>query len=400
MIVGIPQEILPGEKRVALVPEGARKLIEAGLEVLVQSGAGEAAGYSDLRYEEAGAGIEADAAGVYARADIILKVREPAADCGDGQGEVERFRDESALISFLFPGSNPETVKRLEEKKIRSFAMELMPRITRAQSMDALSSMSSIAGYQAVLIAAEILPKFFPMLMTAAGTITPAKVLILGAGVAGLQAIATAKRLGAVVEAYDIRPVVKEQVESLGAKFIELEVATEDAEDSGGYAKEQGEETQEQIRQLLLERIAQSDAVITTALVPGKKAPLLMTTEMVEAMSPGALVVDLAAEQGGNCELTVAGETVEHNGVKIIGPVDLPSTMAVHASDMYSRNISTYLLHLVNDGKLNLDPEDELVTGPRVSGKLDEAAPKEEETGKAESLEPNAETGEGEPSDG
>ncbi|MEC8895947.1 MAG: Re/Si-specific NAD(P)(+) transhydrogenase subunit alpha [Planctomycetota bacterium] len=399
MIVGIPREIIPGEKRVALVPEGVGKLIEADLEVLVQSGAGQAAGYSDQRYQEAGAGIEADAAGLYARADIILKVREPAADCGDGQGEVEQFRDETALISFLFPGNHPETVKRLEEKNIRSFAMELMPRITRAQSMDALSSMSSIAGYQAVLIAAEILPKFFPMLMTAAGTITPAKVLVLGAGVAGLQAIATAKRLGAVVEAYDIRPVVKEQVESLGAKFIELEVATEDAEDSGGYAKEQGEETQEQIRQLLLERIAQSDAVITTALVPGKKAPLLMTREMVEAMSPGALVVDLAAEQGGNCELTEAGETVEHKGVKIIGPVDLPSTMAVHASDMYSRNISTYLLHLVNDGKLNLDPEDELVTGPRVSGELDAAAAKEEEN-PAEGPEPEAETGEGEPSDG
>ena len=394
MIVGIPQEILPGEKRVALVPEGARKLIEAGLEVLVQSGAGEAAGYSDLRYEEAGAGIEADAAGLYARADIILKVREPAADCGDGQGEVEQFRDESALISFLFPGSNPETVKRLEEKNIRSFAMELMPRITRAQSMDALSSMSSIAGYQAVLIAAEILPKFFPMLMTAAGTITPARVLVLGAGVAGLQAIATAKRLGAVVEAYDIRPVVKEQVESLGAKFIELEVETEDAEDSGGYATEQGEETQEKIRKLLLERIAQSDAVITTALVPGKKAPLLMTREMVEAMSAGALVVDLAAEQGGNCELTEPGKTIEHNGVKVIGPVDLPSTMAVHASDMYSRNISTYLLHLVNDGKLNLDPEDELVTGPRVSGKMD--PPAEKEPGADEESEP----GTGEPTDG
>ena len=272
--------------------------------------------------------------------------------------------------------------------------MELMPRITRAQSMDALSSMSSIAGYQAVLIAAEILPKFFPMLMTAAGTITPARVLVLGAGVAGLQAIATAKRLGAVVEAYDIRPVVKEQVESLGAKFIELEVETEDAEDSGGYATEQGEETQEKIRKLLLERIAHSDAVITTALVPGKKAPLLMTREMVEAMSAGALGVDLAAEQGGNCELTEPGKTVEHNGVKIIGPVDLPSTMAVHASDMYSRNISTYLLHLVNDGKLNLDPEDELVTGPRVSGEMD--PPAEEGPVADEESEP----GTGEPTDG
>ena len=394
MIVGVPVEIIPGEKRVALVPEGVGKLIEADLEVLVQSGAGEAAGYSDLRYEEAGAGIEADAAGLYARADIILKVREPATDSGNGEGEVESFRDGTALISFIFPANNPETVKRLEEKNIRSFAMELMPRITRAQSMDALSSMSSIAGYQAVLIAAEILPKFFPMLMTAAGTITPARVLVLGAGVAGLQAIATARRLGAVVEAYDIRPVVKEQVESLGAKFIELEVATEDSEDSGGYAKEQGEETQEQIRKLLLERIAQSDAVITTALVPGKKAPLLMTREMVEAMSPGSLVVDLAAEQGGNCELTTAGETVEHNGVKVIGPVDLPSTMAVHASDMYSRNISTYLLHLVNDGKLNLDPEDELVTGPRVSGKMD--PPAEKEPGADEESEP----GTGEPTDG
>ena len=394
MIVGVPQEIIPGEKRVALVPEGVEKLIEADLEVLVQSGAGEKAGYSDASYEKAGASIEADAAGLYSRADIVLKVREPADDSGSGEGEVESFRNDTALISFIFPASNPEIVKRLEEKNIRCFAMELMPRITRAQSMDALSSMSSIAGYQAVLIAAEILPKFFPMLMTAAGTITPARVLVLGAGVAGLQAIATAKRLGAVVEAYDIRPVVKEQVESLGAKFIELEVETEDAEDSGGYATEQGEETQEKIRKLLLERIAQSDAVITTALVPGKKAPLLMTREMVEAMSAGALVVDLAAEQGGNCELTEPGKTVEHNGVKIIGPVDLPSTMAVHASDMYSRNISTYLLHLVNDGKLNLDPEDELVTGPRVSGKMD--PPAEKEPGADEESEP----GTGEPTDG
>ena len=383
----------------ALVPESVGKLIEADLEVLVQSGAGESAGYSDRHYEEAGAGIEADAAGLYSRADIILKVREPAADSGNEEGEVESFRNGTALISFIFPANNPETVKRLEEKKIRSFAMELMPRITRAQSMDALSSMSSIAGYQAVLIAAEILPKFFPMLMTAAGTITPARVLVLGAGVAGLQAIATARRLGAVVEAYDIRPVVKEQVESLGAKFIELEVATEDSEDSGGYAKEQGEETQEQIRKLLLERIAQSDAVITTALVPGKKAPLLMTREMVEAMSPGSLVVDLAAEQGGNCELTAAGETVEHNGVKVIGPVDLPSTMAVHASDMYSRNISTYLLHLVNDGKLNLDPEDELVSGPRVSGAMDAPRAQEEEETVAGTA-PQPEAGEGEPTDG
>ncbi len=394
MIVGVPQEIIPGEKRVALVPAGVEKLIEANLEVLVQSGAGEKAGYSDQSYEKAGASIEADAAGLYSRADIVLKVREPAADPGSGEGEVESFRNDTALISFIFPASNPEIVERLEEKSIRCFAMELMPRITRAQSMDALSSMSSIAGYQAVLIAAEILPKFFPMLMTAAGTITPARVLVLGAGVAGLQAIATARRLGAVVEAYDIRPVVKEQVESLGAKFIELEVETEDAEDSGGYATEQGEETQEKIRKLLLERIAQSDAVITTALVPGKKAPLLMTREMVEAMSAGALVVDLAAEQGGNCELTEPGKTVEHNGVKIIGPVDLPSTMAVHASDMYSRNISTYLLHLVNDGKLNLDPEDELVTGPRVSGKMD--PPTEEKPVADEESEPET----GEPTDG
>ncbi|MEE3297409.1 MAG: Re/Si-specific NAD(P)(+) transhydrogenase subunit alpha [Planctomycetota bacterium] len=394
MIVGVPQEIIPGEKRVALVPEGVEKLIEANLEVLVQSGAGEKAGYSDASYEKAGASIEADAAGLYSRADIVLKVREPADDSGSGEGEIESFRNDTALISFIFPASNPEIVKRLEEKNIRCFAMELMPRITRAQSMDALSSMSSIAGYQAVLIAAEILPKFFPMLMTAAGTITPARVLVLGAGVAGLQAIATAKRLGAVVEAYDIRPVVKEQVESLGAKFIELEVETEDAEDSGGYATEQGEETQEKIRKLLLERIAQADAVITTALVPGKKAPLLMTREMVEAMSAGALVVDLAAEQGGNCELTEPGKTVEHNGVKIIGPVDLPSTMAVHASDMYSRNISTYLLHLVNDGKLNLDPEDELVTGPRVSGQMD--PPAEKKPGADEKPEP----GTGGPTDG
>jgi len=316
-------------------------------------------------YEDAGARL-ADAAEVFGSSDVVLKVREPV-ERSDGQHEADLIKEGAALISFLFPHERLDVLRRLNARKVTSLAMERMPRITRAQSMDALSSMSSVAGYKAVLIAAELLPKFFPMMMTAAGTITPAKVLVLGAGVAGLQAIATAKRLGAVVEAFDIRSVVKEQVESLGGRFVELEVETSDAQDKGGYAKEQTEDTQTKIRDLLTKHVAKSDAVITTALIPGKTAPVLVTTEMVEAMSPGAVVVDLAAEQGGNCELSTAGRTIVHKGVSIAGPRNLPAQMPVHASDMYSKNISTYLLHLVNEGELNLDLEDELVTGPMVT---------------------------------
>ena len=365
MILGVPKESIDGESRVAIVPSTIKSLTGAGLEVVVERGAGVASSYLDKMYEDAGARL-ADAAEVFGSSDVVLKVREPV-ERSDGQHEADLIKEGAALISFLFPHERHDVLRRLNARKVTSLAMERMPRITRAQSMDALSSMSSVAGYKAVLIAAELLPKFFPMMMTAAGTITPAKVLVLGAGVAGLQAIATAKRLGAVVEAFDIRSVVKEQVESLGGRFVELEVETSDAQDKGGYAKEQTEDTQTKIRDLLTKHVAKSDAVITTALIPGKTAPVLVTTEMVEAMSPGAVVVDLAAEQGGNCELSTAGRTIVHKGVSIAGPRNLPAQMPVHASDMYSKNISTYLLHLVNEGELNLDLEDELVTGPMVT---------------------------------
>ena len=365
MILGVPKESIDGESRVAIVPSTIKSLTGAGLEVVVERGAGVASSYLAKMYEDAGARL-ADAAEVFGSSDVVLKVREPV-ERSDGQHEADLIKEGAALISFLFPHERLDVLRRLNARKVTSLAMERMPRITRAQSMDALSSMSSVAGYKAVLIAAELLPKFFPMMMTAAGTITPAKVLVLGAGVAGLQAIATAKRLGAVVEAFDIRSVVKEQVESLGGRFVELEVETSDAQDKGGYAKEQTEDTQTKIRDLLTKHVAKSDAVITTALIPGKTAPVLVTTEMVEAMSPGAVVVDLAAEQGGNCELSTAGRTIVHKGVSIAGPRNLPAQMPVHASDMYSKNISTYLLHLVNEGELNLDLEDELVTGPMVT---------------------------------
>jgi NAD(P) transhydrogenase subunit alpha len=374
LIVGVPKESIEGEDRVSVVPSTVAKLIKAGLEVLVERGAGVAASYPDDRYEAAGAKL-GDGPTVLSTSDVILKVREPAL-WNDGRHEADQIKEGATLISFLFPLDCPDTIRRLRDRRVTSLAMERMPRITRAQSMDALSSMSSIAGYKAVLMAADLLPKFFPMMMTAAGTITPARVLILGAGVAGLQAIASARRLGAVVEAFDIRPVVKEQVESLGARFVDLNVDNEDAEDKGGYAKEQSDETQARIREVLKRRVAKSDAVITTALIPGKKAPVLVTADMVDEMSPGSVVVDLAAEQGGNCELSVAGQTIVHKGVKIAGPRNLPARMPLHASDMYSRNISTYLLHLVEDGELKMAEDDELATAPVVTRNgeiLDEA---------------------------
>ena len=365
MIVGVPKESIEGETRVAVVPSTVVQLVDSGLEVLVERGAGNGASYPDSAYEAAGARI-GDGPETLGSSDIVLKVRE-CARWDDGRHEADLLKEGATLISLMFPHENVEAVQRLCGRKVTSLALERMPRITRAQSMDVLSAMSSIAGYKAVLIAANLLPKFFPMLMTAAGTITPARVLVLGAGVAGLQAIATARRLGAVVEAYDIRPIVKEQVTSLGAKFVELDVDVEDAQDKGGYATEQSGETQALIREMLTARIAKSDAVITTALVPGRKAPVLMSADMVHAMAPGTVVVDLATEQGGNCELSVTGQTIDENGVRIAGPCNLPATMPVHASDMFSKNISTYLLHLVNEGELKLDPDDELATEPMVT---------------------------------
>jgi NAD(P) transhydrogenase subunit alpha len=358
MIVSVPKETTPNERRVALVPDLVPKLLKAGLKVVVQSGAGAAAGFLDAAYREQGARLEPE---VLAQADILLKVQPPTA------AEAGTIKEGATLIGFLQPYTNAAGIQALAARKVSAFAMELMPRITRAQSMDALSAMSTVAGYKAVLIAAGHLPKFFPLLMTAAGTITPARVFIIGAGVAGLQAIGTAKRLGAVVEAYDTRPVVKEQVESLGGKFVELGLETRDAEAKTGYAKAQSEEFYKQQQEQMLKCVAAADVVITTALVPGKRAPILITAEMVRAMRPGSVVVDLAAEQGGNCALTEPGQEVVKHGVLVCGPTNLPSTVAFHASQMYSRTVTNYLLHLLKDGKPRLDLDDELTRGPLVT---------------------------------
>lgn len=368
MIVGVPREVIPGETRVGLVPETLEKLKKLSVEILVESGAGDASLNSDASYLNAGARIASGAEELYANSDLIVKVGEPVTHPTLDKHEADLLKEGSSLVSFLFPTLAPDVVRNLQTRGVTSFALELMPRITRAQSMDVLSSMSSIAGYKAVLKAADHLPRYFPMLMTAAGTITAARVLILGAGVAGLQAIATARRLGAVVEAFDIRPVVKEQVESLGARFVELEVQSEEAQDSGGYAREQSADAQERVRQLLHEHIKKSDVVITTALVPGKKAPTLVTTEMVRDMREGSVVVDLAAAQGGNCELTRAGEDVVDHGVKILGPENLPADMAFQSSQLFSRNVTAFLLHLLDEnGEIQIDLEDELTRGPIVT---------------------------------
>jgi NAD(P) transhydrogenase subunit alpha len=352
---------------VALVPSGVPPLVKAGLEVLVQAGAGEGAGYRDQEYTDKGAAIVPDRASVFAQADIVLQVRTLGANPEAGRADLELVRPGQVLIGFCEPLLEAGLAAELAEKDVILLSMELMPRITRAQSMDALSSMATIAGYKAVLLAANTLPRMFPMLMTAAGTISPARVFVVGAGVAGLQAIATARRLGAVVEAYDVRPAVREQVESLGGKFVELELETGEAEDAGGYAKELGEEFYTRQREMMLRVVAGSDVVITTAAIPGKKAPVLVTRPMVEGMRLGSVIVDLAAERGGNCELTRAGETVEHGGVTILGPVNIPSTIPYHASQMYSKNITTFLLHLVKEGKLELDTEDEITAGTLVT---------------------------------
>jgi NAD(P) transhydrogenase subunit alpha len=358
MIVGVPKETVPGEQRVALVPELVPKLARAGLEVLVQPGAGAAAGFPDPAYRDPGARLEPD---VFARADILLKVQPPSNE------EIGRIREGTTLIGFLQPYANAAAINVLAARRVTAFAMELMPRITRAQSMDALSAMSTVSGYKAVLIAAGHLPKFFPLLMTAAGTMTPARVFVIGAGVAGLQAIGTAKRLGAVVEAYDTRPVVKEQVESLGAKFVELGLEAKDAEAKTGYAKAQSEDFYEKQRQMMMKSVSGADVVIPTALVPGKRAPVLITEEMVRSMRPGSVVVDLAAEQGGNCALTEPGQEVVRHGIVICGPTNLPSTVPFHASQMYARTVTNYLGHLVKDGRLHLDLTDELTRGPLVT---------------------------------
>jgi NAD(P) transhydrogenase subunit alpha len=359
MIIGVPKEIVLREKRVSVVPEAISKF--AGAQVIVESGAGEGAGFTDTMYSSKGASIVLDAETLYSRSDIVLKVQPPTKD------EVGLLKEGSTLISFLYPLANLETVSQLVRRKITSFAMDLMPRISRAQSMDALSSQATISGYKAVLLAADSLPKLFPMMMTAAGTISPAHVFVIGAGVAGLQAIAVAHRLGAVVEAYDVRPVVKEQIESLGAKFVQLPVSAQDAQTSGGYAKAQSEDFYRKQQDLLSEHTKSADVVVTTALVPGQRAPTLVSEEAVKGMRAASVIVDLAAEQGGNCALTEPGKTVIKYGITIHGLLNLPSLMAPQASQLYSRNITTFLFAMLKDGKLNVDLNDELIRGPLVA---------------------------------
>ncbi len=358
MIVGVPREVAAGERRVALVPDLVPMLAKAGLETHVETNAGAAAGFPDAAYQDKGAQIKPT---IYADSDIILKVQPPTLD------EIARIKENATLIGFLQPYSQQAAIAALAARKISVFAMELMPRITRAQPMDALSAMSSLAGYKAVLLAASRLPKFFPLMMTAAGTMTPARVFILGAGVAGLQAIGTARRLGAVVEAYDTRPAVKEQVESLGGRFVELPLETAGAEDKTGYAKAQSEDFYKKQQELLGKTIANADVVITTALVPGKPAPILVPAEAVQAMRPGSVIIDLAAEAGGNCALTTPGEEVVKHGVTIVGFTNLPSTMATHASQMYARTVVNFLIVLMKDKTLQIDVKDDLVRGPLVT---------------------------------
>ena len=348
--VAVPKEIYPGERRVAMVPEVSQKMAKLDIEVLLESGAGNAAHYPDSAF--ASARIVSDAGSLYGEADIVLAVQPPALEL------IDRLREGSILIGMLLPYQRLEHVARLKQRNITSFAMELVPRISRAQSMDALSSQAAAAGYKAVIMAAERSGRFFPMLTTAAGTIRPSKVVVIGAGVAGLQAIATARRLGAIVEGYDVRAATKEQVESLGARFIDIDVA---AEGSGGYARELTEEEKQQQQAILAEHIAAANVVISTAALPGRPSPRIITTAMVESMKPGSIIIDLAAEGGGNCELTRAGEDIEHHGVSIVGPLNVPSMLAVHASEMYAKNLLNFLGPMIKDGKLQPDWEDQVL---------------------------------------
>ena len=367
MIVGIPKETFHNENRVALVPAGVKELSKAGFSVIIESQAGANAGFSDQTYEEAGAEIVKKRDAVYEKAEIVAQVRGLGSNPEEGKKDVKLMRKGQINIGFMDPLSSKDAVQALQGADVTSFAMELVPRITRAQSMDALSSMANLAGYKAVILAADRLPKIFPMMMTAAGTIIAAKVFIVGVGVAGLQAIATARRLGAVVHAYDIRPAVKEQVESLGAKFVEMDLGTDGAEDKGGYAKAMDEEFYRKQRELMMRVVAESDVVITTAAVPGRKAPILVTEEMVKGMQDGSVVVDIAAERGGNCELTEADKVVVKYGVSIIGTTNLPSGMAFNASQTYSKNITNFLKLLANDGKIEINLEDEILRDSLVT---------------------------------
>ncbi|NLX97135.1 MAG: Re/Si-specific NAD(P)(+) transhydrogenase subunit alpha [Rhodopirellula sp.] len=360
MNVAVAKESFPGERRVALVPAAVAALVKAGLGVVFEPGAGLEAGYTDEQYVEKGARLAAGRDDVFA-ADILLQVRTAGANPEAGQADLPRMRSGQIVIGMCDPLGSPQAAARVAERGATLFSLELLPRITRAQSMDVLSSMATVAGYRAVLLAAQALPRMFPMLMTAAGTVSAAKVFVVGAGVAGLQAIATARRLGAVVSAYDVRPAVKEQVQSLGGKFVEMELAASEAEAAGGYARAMDEEFYRKQREMMARVVAESDVVITTAAVPGKKAPILVTGEMLRGMAPGSVVVDLAAERGGNCDRTRPGETIVEHGVTILGPTNLPSEIPYHASQMYAKNITTFLLHLVKDGQVRINEEDEII---------------------------------------
>ena len=374
MIVAVPTETHPGEGRVAIVPAVAQQLVKGGEEVRVQAGAGEAAGYRDADYRERGAAIVEDRAQLFAGADVIVRVRTANANPTQGPRDIEMMKSGQALVGVADALSGGDAIRRIAERGVTLLAMELIPRITRAQEMDVLSSQASLAGYKAVIRAAELLPKIFPLMMTAAGTLKPAKVFVVGVGVAGLQAIATAKRLGAVVSAYDVRPAIKEQVQSLGATFVELPLDTRGAEDAGGYAKAQSDEQVRRQQELMARVVEESDVVICTASIPGKRAPVLVTRAMVEAMAPGSVIVDLAAERGGNCEVTQPGKTIDYNGVTIVGDDDFLATVAHHASQMYANNVLRYLRHLSKIGALKPDasaggapPADEILAATLVT---------------------------------
>jgi NAD(P) transhydrogenase subunit alpha len=361
MVIGVPKEIYPGERRVALVPAVLPNLKKAGMEVVIEAGAGVQAGYPDSEFESKGAKILPSRAEVFSSADVILQVLGHGANDRNGASDLPLLRSGHVLIGFLRPLGAVETVQQLAATGVSAFSFELMPRITRAQNMDALSSMATVAGYKAVIIAADTLPRMFPMMTTAAGTITPARVFVIGAGVAGLNAIATAHRLGAITSGYDVRPAAREQIQSLGGRVVELELETAQSEDQRGYAKAQDESFYQRQREQLGRVVAQSDVVITTAVIPGQRPPLLVTADAVAHMAPGSVVVDMAAERGGNCELTRSGELVIAHGVSVIGYFNLASALPYHASQMYARNAATFLLHLAKDGQIPLDRDDEIL---------------------------------------
>lgn len=372
MIIGIPSEIKTGERRVAMSPVNVKSLTDKGIKVLFQANAGDASGYPDAEYEQAGATITTDRAEIFAAADILLQVQSFGSNNDNSDGDLASLRSGQVVIGMMDPLAMPSAAKAVAGTGATAIALELVPRISRAQSMDVLSSMATLAGYKAVLMGASASPRIFPMLMTAAGTLKPARVLIMGVGVAGLQACATAKRLGALVEAYDVRPAAREQIISVGAKPVELDLDTGESEGAGGYAKAQGEDFLRRQRELMTAVIAEQDIIITTAAIPGAKSPILVTEDMVKAMKPGSVIVDLAAERGGNCDLTQQGKTIIAHGVTIIGPENVPSELAYHATQMYGKNLQT-LLELIIDGEgnLNLDFKDEIVAGTVVAHRGD-----------------------------